>query len=124
MYLILLLLFSFSHQLIADTFSIRHKNFSFKIDIDSDRIHYLAPQTDLSISKKKCNEHLFQLFIERTNNLTKRVSNPKIKADLEVSYKGVQYVLISSDKHYDYFSNFDQNFKTLKIEDQLICQSH
>ena len=123
MYLITFLAVLFSHQLLAETYSIRHKNFSFKIDVNNERILYTAPQTELTLSKKKCNEHLFQLFTERTRSLTKRVSTPKTKRDLEISNNGVQYFLISGDKHFDYFSNFDQNFKTLKIEEQLICQN-
>ena len=106
----------------AKTYNIRQKNFSFKIEVLNDRITYTAPQTELSLSKKSCNEHLFQHFFTRTNELTKTANTSSVKTDaIEIVHNEKKFLLNKNDRYFDYFSNFDQNFKTLKIEENLLC---
>ncbi len=120
-YLFSLILFP---SLYADTYKIQYKLFTYKIEIDKDRIKYFAPQTELSLTNRTCNEHLFNHFLSRLDNLKKRKA--KTTSDMntiEVFHNNEKFHLISTDRHFDYFSNFDQNFKTLKIEENLICHS-
>lgn len=122
MHLIILCLLFLSPTSYANTYNIRQKNFSFKIEVLNDRITYSAPQTELSLVKKSCNEYLFQHFLTRTNDLTKTSGTGTPKPDtIEIQHNGKKYQLNKIDRYYEYFANFDQNFKTLKIEENLIC---
>lgn len=125
MYVIFLFLQTILSLSFADTLTFRHKNYSFKIEAQSNMIRYVAPLTDLSIKKMKCNEHLFLFIKSKIKNLNQR---PYIKSesssDIEIQIEKSRYLLVSNDANYDFFASFDFHFKTLLIEEKLTCSNN
>ena len=107
----------------ATIVEVNYRLLEYKIDFKNDYILYTSSDTNLSIQKKTCNEHILNSFriqmkqIFKDNFLEKKIPN---------SYS----LIIDGVKKYDslgsaraqFFSNFHDYFKQVKIEEYLSCE--
>jgi hypothetical protein len=115
MHLISLLLFILS--LNAKEISVSNRNINYKINYNDKSILYEAPGIELSLEKRKCNKYLFESFNKKINFALKQSFSDSANQE---SY--LIKIDLSSKGNQDFFINFDNYFKQLKIEELLSCQ--
>lgn len=112
-----------SGSLYAKTVEINYRNFNYKIDYNEKEATYTAPHTELSLKAKECNKHILKEF--------KSKMDAYLRGDFLTKSTDQSYSLtIDNSKKYDlliskrgiFFSNFDNYFKTLKVEEKLNCK--
>lgn len=97
-------------------------HFQYQIEYDKNHILYSTKYTKLSLKKNNCNDFIFKRVRSSIENFAQKEFLRKETRD---SYS----IQIDQEKKYDllksdsgaFFSQFDNYFKTLKIEEKLNC---
>lgn len=118
----LIFLFLISQPIKASEIEVHYKLTTYHINSDSNLIKYTASNTELSIKKQKCNEHIF-------NSLQSKLKNFTTANFQQEPTQNTYTITIDHNKLYDnynskraqFFDKFDSYFKTLKIEEKLNC---
>ena len=107
----------------AKEVAVKHKMHNYKVIYDEKNIIYRSSYTELSLKLKDCNAHIVKEFNSKMNAY--------LKGDFLATEGNESYsIMIDNLKKFDslesnraqFFANFDEYFKTLKVEEHLNCK--
>lgn len=119
--IIVLLIFS-SALLSAQELIVTVGNRSYLVGNSSDLITFKSHDVDLSINRKKCNAHIMDRFSRDFKKLTlKPFLSSSRPGFIEVKINGIKSFEPKQSERGIALANMYEDFKKMKIEDQLSC---
>ena len=108
----------------AKNISVKYGIKKYQLLLKEDKISIKANLLDISLTKKKCNEEIYNRF---NSGLETKLSGLKDEGQQEKSHLMIKVNGISKDyqkesKLEEYFMSIPREFKRLKIESQLLCR--
>lgn len=117
-----LILFLLATQVDAKIIEVNYKLHSYKVDYDLEHVNYTSLNVDLSLKKKNCNKHILKSFnIQMKKNLSGDFSNSFFANSYSIEEGGIKKYDSLTSSRGQFFSNFHNYFKQLKIEESLNC---
>jgi hypothetical protein len=121
MFIKMLVLYCYS--LYATEVSITSNNVHFKIVSNDTLLSFSDLTTDLSITKKKCNQNIF-------NRISTNISNLLANPISDVDQQNLLVIRVDNKNYFEspttirskYFLNFKSTIKNAKIEELLDCK--
>lgn len=108
----------------GEELNVKYGLFTYTFQYDSQRMSLIGKQLDLSIDATKCNEKMVKSFQSNLQTVLKRMTiqkQPNPGAVL-IEASGIKSYSGRSSREGQYFLNFPESFKKLKIKDQISCK--
>lgn len=114
----------FTTSVFAEDLKVSYGLYNYSLDLTPDKLHLTGKDLDLSMSRNKCNEKMFERFRKEVlygiNKLEVRKNQAKENVEISFKKKATSYSPKSPQGRY--FLGLVDEFKKLKIQENLKCK--
>lgn len=124
MYVRFLVLFLITSNAFAEELKVNYGLYNYSLDITPEKLRMTGKELDLSLSKNKCNEKIFESFSKNTLHAIDKLEIRKTqrKENVQINFKKKETSYSPKSPQGRYFLGLVDEFKKAKIQDKLKCK--
>lgn len=124
MYLKFLALLLITTSVFAEELKVNYGLYNYVLDIAPEKLHMTGKELDLSLSKNKCNEKIFENFRKNVLHAIDKLEVRKVQAEknVKINFKKESTSYSPKSPQGRYFLGLVDEFKKAKIQDKLKCK--